>query len=171
MGNNVLFSTNSIENSFENNDCAVCTLPLRLSFSSILFAVLLLISSIGVYSFLDEAKEREVLDEVSKITAASEQLSRNGEGSEVILEFNVPEKVTVNYGSFPGSENKWPADANNYFVRIGENERIYSSKASFSNSYLNGPVSFGPGRHNLMLTTKIEPESGRIFVLISEKEL
>ena len=167
MGNSVLFSISSIK----NNDSAVCTLPLRLTFSSILFAVLILISSIGVYGFLEEAKEREVLDEVSKITAAAEQLSRNGEGSEILLEFNVPEKVNVNFGSFPGRKNKWPEDANNYFIRIGENERIYSSKASFSNSYLNGPVSFGPGRHNLLLTTKIEPESGRLFVLISEKEL
>ncbi|MGE5457436.1 MAG: hypothetical protein ACM3RX_03695 [Methanococcaceae archaeon] len=171
MGNNVLFSTNSIKNSIKNNDCAVCTLPLRLTFSSILFAVLLLISSIGVYGFLDDAKEREILDEVSKITVASEQLSTNGEGSEIVMEFNLPEKVTVNFGSFPGSKNKWPADANNYFIRIGENERIYSSKASFSNSYLKGPVSFGPGKHRLLLTTKIEQGSGRLFVLISEKEL
>jgi len=83
----------------------------------------------------------------------------------------VPEKVTVNFGSLPGSKNKWPADANNYFINTGENERLYSSKASFSNSSLNGPVSFDPGKHKLLLTTEIDPKSGRLFVLISEKEL
>ncbi|MGB9926860.1 MAG: hypothetical protein ACPK85_00485 [Methanosarcina sp.] len=116
-------------------------------------------------------KEKETLDEVSKLTGAAEQLSLRGEGSEILLELDVPEGVSVDFGTLPGSQNKWPADAKNYCIKIENSIRFYSSNAAFSNSKLNGPVSFGPGRHNLLLSTKIEPNSGRLFVLISKKGL
>lgn len=156
---------------FKTDETAVFSLPFRFTVSGILFAVLLLISSVAVYGFLDNVKEKETLDEVSKLTGTAEQLSMRGEGSQVLLEFEVPEGVSVNFGTLPDSQNKWPADAKNYCIKIGNNIRFYSSDASFSNSKLNGPVSFGSGKHALSLSTKIEPNSGRLFVLISEKGL
>ncbi len=131
----------------------------------------MLLSSVAVYDFVDGIKEREVLDEVSKLKGAAEHLSILGDGSEVCLEFTVPEGVTVDFGTLPGNQNKWPADANNYFIRIGGKSTFYSSIASFSNSDINGPISLGSGRHRLLLSTKIEPNSGRLFVLISDKKL
>ena len=116
-----------------------------------------------------EVKEKEILDEVSKLTAAAEQLSIRGEGSEILLEFRVPEGVTVNFGALPESQNKWPADANNYCICIGGKTTFYSSDASFSNPEINGPISLGSGRHRLLLSTKTESNSGRLFVLISDK--
>ena len=92
-----------------------------------------------------------------------------GEGSEVMLELRIPEGVRVDFGSLPGRQDKWPADANDYCIRTGEKTTFYYSDASFSNPELNGPVSLGSGRHRLLLSTKIESKSGRLFVLISEK--
>ena len=42
---------------------------------------LLLLSSVSVCDFLDGVKEKEALKEVSRLTAAAEQLSMRGEGS------------------------------------------------------------------------------------------
>ncbi len=131
--------------------------------------MILLLSTVYLYDFLDGAKEKAALDEVSKLTAAAGQLSMHGEGSEVMLELRIPEGVKVDFGSLPGRQDKWPADANDYFIRTGEKTTFYYSDASFSNPELNGPVSLGSGRHRLLLSTKIESKSGRLFVLISEK--
>ena len=132
--------------------------------------MLLLLSSVYLYDFLDGAKEKTALDEVSKLTAAAEQLSMRGEESEISLELRLPEGVSVDFGSLPGRQDKWPADANDYCVRTGEKSTFYYSDASFSNPELSGPVSLGSGRHRLFLSTKLESKSGRLFVLISEKE-
>jgi hypothetical protein len=155
----------------ETDESAVCALPFRLTFSCILFAALLLLSSISVYDFLDGVKEKEALKEVSKLTAAAEQLSMRGEGSVISLEFRVPKGVTVNFGALPGRQNKWPADANNYCISIGGKTTFYPSTASFSNPDINGPISFGSGRHRLLLSTKTEANSGILFVLVSDKGL
>jgi hypothetical protein len=153
----------------ETDESAVCSLPLRFTISGILFAVLLLISSVSVYDFLDGVKEKKVLDEVSKLTAAAEQLSLRGDGSEIALEFNLPEEVAVDFGTLPGSQDKWPADANNYCIRSGEKTAFYSSAAFFAKPGFNGPVSLGSGKHRLLLSTKVEAKSGKIFVVISEE--
>ncbi len=121
------------------DESAVTSLPFRLTVSGVLFVVILLLSSVYLFDFLEEAKEKTALDEVSKLTAAAEQLSLHGEGSEISLELRLPEGVSY-------------------------------SAASFSNPELNGPVSLASGRHRLLLSTKLEPKSGRLFVLISEKE-
>lgn len=85
-------------------------------------------------------------------------------------EFGLPEGISVDFGVLPGRQDKWPADANDYCIRTGEKSTFYYSDASFSNPELNGPVLLGSGRHRLLLSTKLEPKSGRLFVLISEKE-
>lgn len=92
-----------------------------------------------------------------------------GEGSEVGLDIRILDRVSVDFGSLPGSEDRWPSDANNYCIHIGEKVTFYSSDASFSNPELNGSVSLGSGRHRLLLSTKTEPNSGRLLVVISEK--
>ena len=153
----------------ETDESAVCALPFRFTVSGILFAALIVLSSISVYDFLDGVKEKEALDAVSKLTVAAEQLSMRGEGSEVVLELSMPEEAAVDFGFLPGRQDKWPADANNYCIHIGGKNTFYSSDASFSNPELNGPISLGSGIHMLLLSTKIESKSGRIFVLISEK--
>ncbi len=165
MGNKGQISVRSVE----TDESAVCALPFRLTVSGILFASLLLLSSISVYDFLDGIKEKETLDEVSKLKVAAEQLSMRGEGSEICLELRVPEGVTVDFGNLPGYQNKWPADANNYCIHIDGKSTFYSSSASFSNPEINGPISLGSGRHRLFLSTKTEPGSGRLYVLISDK--
>lgn len=109
------------------------------------------------------------MDEVSKLTIAAEQLSIRGEGSEICLEMRIPEGVTVNLGTLPGRQNKWPADANNYCIHIKGKSAFYPSSAFFSNPEFNGPVSLGSGRHRLLLSTKMDSNLGRLFVLISEK--
>lgn len=131
--------------------------------------MLLLLSSVYLYDFLDGAKEKTALEEVSKLTAAAEQLSMRGEGSEISLELRLPEGVSVDFGTLPGRQDKWPADANDYCVRTGEKATFYYSDASFSNSELNGPVSLDSGKHRLLLSTKLESSSGKLFVIISEK--
>lgn len=108
------------------------------------------------------------MDEVSKITTAAEQLSIRGEGSELVLEVNVPLRTSVVLGALSGREGNWPEDANNYGITVEGKSNFYPAVASFSNPELVGPVSLGPGRHRLVLSTKIDPESGRLFVLISE---
>ena len=118
---------------------------------------------------MDGVKEKDVLDETSKLTAAAEQLSLRGEGSEVVLELNLPEEVSVDFGALPGSQDKWPADADNYCIHLGGKTTFYSSAAFFSNPGLNGPVSLGSGRHRLFLSTQVESKSGKHFVVISEK--
>lgn len=128
----------------------------------------MLISSASISGFLEGVKERETLDEVSKLTAAAEQLSIRGEGSEFIVEVNVPQKTSVVFGALPGREGNWPEDADNYGITIEGKSKFYPAFASFSNSELNGPVSLGPGRHRLLLSTKIDQGSGRLFVLISD---
>jgi hypothetical protein len=153
----------------ETDESAVCALPFRFTVSGILFAALIVLSSISVYDFLDGVKEKEALEAVSKLTVAAEQLSMRGEGSEVVLELSMPEGAAVDFGFLPGRQDKWPADANNYCIRIGGKNTFYSSVASFSNHELNGPISLGSGIHMLFLSTKIESKSGRLFVLISEK--
>ncbi|MDD3247808.1 MAG: hypothetical protein PHF18_13325 [Methanosarcina sp.] len=70
----------------------------------------------------------------------------------------------------PGREGNWPEDADNYCITTGGKSTFYPAVASFSNQELNGPFSLRPGRHRVLLSTKIEPESGRLFVLISETE-
>jgi hypothetical protein len=155
----------------ETDETAVCALPFRFTVSGILFAALILLSSISVYDFLDGVKEKEALDEVSKLKVAADQLSMRGEGSEVALELSMPEGAAVDFGFLPGRRDKWPADANNYCIRIGGKNTFYSSDAFFSNPELNGPVSLGSGMHMLFLSTKIESKSGRLFVLISEKRI
>lgn len=132
--------------------------------------MILLLSSIYLYDFLDGAKEKTALDEVSRLTAAAEQLSMRGEGSEISLELRLPEDMSVEFGALPGRQDKWPADANDYCVRTGEKATFYYSDASFSNPELNGPVSLDSGKHRLLLSTKLESRSGKLFVLISEKE-
>jgi hypothetical protein len=159
-----------VVNSLETDESAVISLPFRLTVSGILFAVILLLSFVYLYDFLDEAKEKAALDETSRLTAAAEQLSLRGEGSEVSLELRLPEGVSVDFGALPGRQDKWPADANDYCIRTGEKSTFYYSDASFSNPELNGPVFLGSGRHRLLLSTKLEPKSGRLFVLISKKE-
>lgn len=149
-------------------ESAVCGLPFRLTVTGILFAILVLISSISLSGFLEGVKERETIDEVSKITTAAEQLSIRGEGSELVLEVKVPQRASVVLGTLPGRENKWPEDADNYGITVQGKTKFYPSVASFSNPELAGPVSLGPGRHRLLLSTKIDQESGRHFVLISE---
>ena len=153
----------------EIDESAVCSLPLRFIVSGILFAVLLLISSVSVYDFLNGVKEKEALDEVSKLTAAAEQLSLRGEGSEIAIEFNLPVEVEVDFGALPGRQDKWPADANNYCIHSGGKTAFYSSAAFFSKPGFNGPVSLDSGRHRLLLSTKVESKSGKLFVIISEK--
>jgi hypothetical protein len=151
------------------DESAVYSLPLRFTVSSILFAVLLIISSVSFFNFLEGVKEKEVQNEVSKLTATAEQLSLRGEGSEVALEFTLPEEVSVDFGALPGRLDKWPADANNYCIHSAGKTAFHSSAAYFSKTGLSGPVSFGSGRHRLLLSSKVEPKSGRIFVVISEK--
>jgi len=157
--------------SLETDESAVTSLPFRLTVSGILFAVLLLLSSVYLYDFLDGAKEKAALDEISRLTAAAEQLSMRGEGSEISLELRLPEGVSVDFGTLPGRQDKWPADANDYCVLTGEKATFYYSDASFSNPELSGPVSLVSGKHRLLLSTELEPKSGRLFVLISEKEV
>jgi hypothetical protein len=149
-------------------ESAVCGLPFRLTVTGVLFAVLVLVSSFSLSGFLEGVKERETFDEASKLTATAEQLSIRGEGSEVVLEIEVPQRSSVVFGALPDRENNWPEDADNYGVTVGGKSKYYPATASFSNPELNGPVSFGPGRHRLLLITKIDPGSGRLFVLISE---
>lgn len=110
-----------------------------------------------------------MLDEVSRISAAAEQLSLRGEGSDVSLEFNLPQEAAVDFGALPGHHNKWPADANNCCISLAGKTSIYPTTAFFSKPGLNGPVSLYSGRHKLLLSTKVEPKSGKIFVVISEK--
>ena len=74
----------------------------------------------------------------------------------------------VDLGALPGSQNKWPADANNYCIHSAEKTAVYSSGAFFSKPGFNGPVSLGSGRHRLLLSTKVETKSGKLFVVISE---
>lgn len=154
--------------SLEIDESAICSLPLRFTVSGILFAVLLLISSISVYDLLNETKEKEALDEVSKLTATAEQLSLRGEGSELILEVNLPEEVEVDLGTLPGRQDIWPEDANNYCIRSAEKTTFYSSAAFFSKPGFSGPVTLGSGRHRLLLSTKVESKSGKLFVVIYE---
>jgi len=155
----------------ETDESAVCSLPFRFTVSGILFAALILISSVSMYDFLDGVKEKEALDEVSKLRTVAEQLLMRGEGSEVALELSLPEGASVDFGTLPGRQDKWPADANNYYIRIGGKTTFYSSNTFFSNPGLNGPVSLGSGKHRLHLSTKKESKSGRLFVLISKKGL
>ncbi|MCQ1535446.1 hypothetical protein FTO70_07045 [Methanosarcina sp. KYL-1] len=150
------------------DESAVFGLPFRFSVAGILFALLLLLSSVSISDFLDGAKEREALAEISKLTEAAEQLSLRGEGSKVTLEFRVPEGTAVGFGALPGKEGQWPEDANNYYVSIEGRISSYSAGASFSNADLRGPVFFGSGLHRLVLSTGIEPVSGRLFVLVSD---
>lgn len=82
----------------------------------------------------------------------------------------MPEEVAVDFGTLPGRQDKWPADANNYCIRLRRETAFYSSAAFFSNPGFNGPVSLGSGRHRLLLSTKVESKSGKLFVAISEKE-
>ena len=152
------------------HESAITSLPFRLTVSGILFAIILLLSSVYLFDFLEESKENAALDEISKLTAAAEQLSLRGEGSEISLELRLPEGVSVDFGTLPGREDKWPEDANDYCVRTGEKATFYYSDASFSNPELNGPVSLASGRHRLLLSTRLEPKSGKLFVLILEKE-
>lgn len=152
------------------DESAVTSLPFRLTVSGILFAVILLLSSVYFFDFLEEAKEKAALDEVSKLTAAAEQLSMRGEGSEISIELRLPEGMSVDFGALPGRQDRWPADANDYCVHTGEKTSFYYSDASFSNPELNGPVSLSSGRHRLFLSTELEQNSGRLFVLISEKK-
>ncbi len=152
------------------DESAITSLPFRLTVSGILFAVILLLSSVYLFDFLDGVKEKSALDEISRLTAAAEQLSLRGEGSEISLELRLPEGVSVDFGALPGRRDEWPADANDYCIRTGEKVTFYYSEASFSNSELNGPVLLASGRHRLILSTKLESKSGRLFVLISEKE-
>ena len=42
------------------------------------------------------------MGEVSKVIAAAEQLSIRGEGSELALEINVPQRASVIFGALPG---------------------------------------------------------------------
>jgi hypothetical protein len=153
------------------DESAVFSLPFRFTVSCILFAVLLLLSSASVCSFLGDAKEKKALDEISKLTTAAEQLSMRGTGSEIALELNLPEEVKVDFGTLPGRQDKWPADSNNYCLHMREKTKFYSSTAFFSNPEFNGPVSLGPGSHRLLLSSKLEPDSGKLFVIISEKRL
>ncbi len=150
------------------DEAAVCGLPLRLTVTGIVFAVLLLLSAVHVSGFLEQAREQETLDEVSKLTATAEQLSMRGEGSETAFELRISQGVYVDFGALPGREGNWPEDADNYCITIGGKSTFYPAAASFSNKELYGPFSLGPGRHMLVLSTEIEPESGRLFVLISE---
>lgn len=151
-----------------NDESAVFGIPFRLTVTGTLFSVLVLISSVSLSGFLEEVQEQETLDEVSKIIAAAEQLSIRGEGSEIVLEINVPRGTSVDFGTLPGREGNWPENADNYCIVIGGKSKFYPAAASFSNIELNGPFSLGPGRHRILLSTKIEQRSGRLFVLISE---
>jgi len=81
----------------------------------------------------------------------------------------LPEKVAVDFGALPGRQDKWPADANNYCIRSGGKTAFYSSAAWFSKPGFDGPVSLGPGRHRLLLSTKVELKSGKLFVVIYDK--
>ena len=135
-----------------------------------LFAALLVLSSISLSGFLEDEKEREAVVEVSKLTVAAEQLSLRGAGSEVTLELRVPEDVKVGLGALPGREGEWPADAHNYYLSMGRREGFYASSASFSGPSMEGPAILGSGRHRLVLETVIEPETGRLFVLVSGNE-
>jgi hypothetical protein len=159
-----------VVNSLETDESAVISLPFRLTVSSILFAVILLLSFVYLYDFLEEAKEKAAMDEISRLTAAAEQLSMRGEGSEVSLELKLSEGVSADFGALPGRQDKWPEDANDYCVHTGEKSTFYYSDASFSNPEINGPVFLGSGRHRLLLSTKLEPKSGRLFVLIFENK-
>ncbi len=137
---------------------------------ALLFAALLVLSSISLSGFMVEDRDREVVAEVSKLTVAAEQLSLRGEGSEITLEFRVPYNVKVGFGALPGREGEWPADAHNYYVSTGGRDSFYASSASFSGPTMKGPAIFGPGRHRLILKTAIEPETGRLFALVSGNE-
>ncbi|AKB79770.1 hypothetical protein MSHOH_3287 [Methanosarcina horonobensis HB-1 = JCM 15518] len=72
------------------------------------------------------------------------------------------------FGALPGREGNWPEDADNYGTTVKGKSKFYPALASFSNPEFNGPVFLGSGRHRLLLSTKIDHESGRLFVLISE---
>jgi len=159
-----------VDASISGDDSAVFGLPFRLSVGALLFAALLLLSSISLSGFMVEDRDREVAAEVSKLTAAAEQLSLRGAGSEITLEFRVPYNVKVGFGALPGREGEWPADAHNYYVSTGGRDSFYASSASFSGPTMKGPAIFGPGRHRLVLETAIEPERGRLFVLVFESE-
>jgi hypothetical protein len=168
-GKFTVIKTHSSIYSIKENDAAVIALPFRFTVSSILFAALLLLCSVSVYGFLNDTKEKETLAEVSKLTAAAEQISMLGEGSELVLEIRIPDGASADFGSLPGREDKWPSDASNYCIHTGEKVTFYSSDASFANPGLNGSLSLGSGRHRLLLSTKTESNSRRLFVLISEK--
>lgn len=117
---------------------------------------------------MEGVKEQETLDEVSKLTASAEQLSIRGEGSEIVFEIRIPDGASVDFGTLPDREENWPEDADNYYITTGGKSTFYPAVASFSNQELNGSFSLGPGRHRVLLSTKLEPESGRLFVLVSE---
>lgn len=151
-----------------SDESAVCGLPFRLAVTGTLFSVLVLITAASLTGFLDGVKEQEILDEVSKVIATAEQLSLRGEGSEIATEIDVPRRTSVDFGALPGRKSDWPEDANNYCINIGGKSKFYPACAYFANPELNGHLSLGPGRHRLLLSTKIEQESGRLFVLISK---
>ena len=79
------------------DESAVTSLPFRLTVSGILFAVILLLSSVYLFDFLEEAKENAALNEISKLTAAAEQLSLHGEGSEISLELRLPTILPLHF--------------------------------------------------------------------------
>ena len=152
------------------DESAVTSLPFRLTVSGVLFVVILLLSSVYLFDFLEEAKEKTALDEVSKLTAAAEQLSLHGEGSEISLELRLPEGVSVDFGALPGGKT------NGLRMRMitasvqQKKVTFYYSAASFSNPELNGAVSLASGRHRLLLSTKTRTKIRKIIRTYFQKK-
>ncbi len=153
---------------FLKNDWAADALPMRIMLTVIVLGAVLILLSGGVHSLLEKEKVYDARAVISEIEAHAEQMSAKGAGSNVTLDINVPSKTMIVMGSIPGSEEKWPADACNYYLDLNGKRTIGKSSAFYSNSTLDGGFVLYPGPHMLNLKS-VRDQNGKIFIALSDK--
>ncbi|MEL4305686.1 hypothetical protein [Methanococcoides sp. LMO-2] len=114
------------------------------------------------------AEEDSIQTEIAQLVSNAEQIYIRGEGSLIYIQAEIPENAEVHLGKIPDEDEVWPSNSNNYYILIDGHQKMFESKAAFSNSNMTGPYTIGPGHHNLKLETQRDNTTGMLVVKISE---
>jgi hypothetical protein len=144
---------------------------MRITVATILFALVLLISSNALLDTISFSSTYEAEIEISELITNAEQMSARGPGSRITVDVDIPADTKVVLGTMPGEEDSWPAGANNYYIQSGPRKDAYKTDAFFTNFERSGPASITTGPHRLVIESIREPSHGRILIMVYEADI
>lgn len=143
---------------FLRDERAIEGMPMRITVTVVIFAVILGLTGKAAYDFIDDVKEKRLLDELDRIEKLASVMYAAGGGRDInnpedfsgtveSIRMKIPDNAAyVVFGGMPdGAED---ARTDNAFYYVLNNGRV---QASSSIARFSGPAVFYPGEYELTL--------------------